>query len=57
LEFRQLKKEATRLFEPEGEELTGPSKIPQRVKGRSFLKYRGLYEGLGERYGGANVSR
>jgi len=56
LEFRQLKKEATRLFEPEGEELTGPSKIPQRVKGRSFLKYRGLYEGLGERYGGANVS-
>jgi hypothetical protein len=53
-----LKEETSRLFKPEGGgEPTEPSKMPQRVKGLSFLNYHGLYESLGERYGGADVSR
>ena len=58
IEFRRLKEETSRLFKPEGGgEPAKPSKMPQREKGLSFLNYRGLYESLGERYGGADVSR
>jgi len=47
LDFRELKDKVARLFDLEGGELAGPSKRPQRVKGRSFLNYRGPHESLG----------
>jgi len=47
LDFRELKDMVARLFESEGGELTGPSRKPQRAKGRSFLNDRGPYESLG----------
>ena len=58
IEFRRLKEETSRLYKPEdGGEPMEPSKMPQREKGLSFLYYPGLYESMGERYGGADVWR